>query len=88
MLALRADSHALRIGELRIPAMHSEVIEALDGPAALIFRSGQACVRVFGRDRSMREGDVEVVCLGDTCTISAVQEVHLYVVVAKGAPLE
>lgn len=80
---LRADCQALQVGELELRPGSSHVVDTLGGATALIFSSGEARVVISGRARVARKGDIEVVCHGEDCTISATRDAHIYVVVAK-----
>lgn len=82
-MALLADCHALRVDEIRVPAGRSVAREAFDGTAALIFASGEGRIAIAGCAHAVQAGAVELVCLGEPCTIDAFQDVYAYVVIAK-----
>ena len=82
-ISLLADCRALRVEEIRIAAGRSEAFEAPDGIAALLFAAGEGSIVISGCAHVVQGGSVEVVCLGEPCTISASRDIHAYVVIAK-----
>jgi uncharacterized protein (DUF2249 family) len=80
---LLADSPGLRIAQIRVPAGAKERVMNFAGGAALIFDEGAGMLEVSGRRRAIAAGTVEIVCPGETCTVSAATELHAYVAIAK-----
>lgn len=81
--SLLADCRALRVEEIRIAAGRSEAFEAPDGIAALLFAAGEGSIVISGCAHVVQGGSVEIVCLGEPCTISASRDIHAYAVIAK-----
>ncbi len=80
---LLADSPALRVFQIRAPAGAKERAFCFAGSAALIFNEGAGMLEVSGRRRAIAVGIVEIVGAGEPCTVSAVTDLHAYVVIAK-----
>lgn len=81
-LDLLADGPGLRIAQIRVLAGTKGRIMTFPGSAALIFDQGAGMLEVSGRRRAVAVGIVEMVCPGETCSISAATELHAYVAIA------
>lgn len=82
-LDLLADGPGLRVAQIRVPAGTKDRMITFPGSAALIFDEGAGMLEVSGRRRAVAAGTVEIVCPGETCSISAATELHAYVAIAK-----
>jgi hypothetical protein len=82
-IELLADCQTLRVGEIRIAGGRSETLELFAGAAALLFAGGEGRVVISDCAHNVQGGSVELVCLGESCTISASRDIHAYVVIAK-----
>lgn len=83
-LDIVADCQALQVGEIRVKAGQNRTLETLTTAAALVFHEGKGFVNITGCSHAIAAGTVELVCPGEACTISAVQDVHAFLVISKG----
>lgn len=80
---LVADSLALRVGEIRVPAGVTTDRMNFAGTAALIFDEGTGVLEISSRARPVAVGTVEIICPTEICTISASTALHVYVAIVK-----
>lgn len=73
----------MRVSQIRAPAGAKVRAFCFAGNAALIFNEGAGVLEVSGRSRAMAVGIVEIVGAGEPCAMSAVTDLHAYVVIAK-----
>ena len=82
-IELLADSLALRVGQIRVPAGVTTGVMNFTGTAALLFDEGTGVLEISGRPRAVAVGTVEIICSTEICAISASTALHAYVAIAK-----
>jgi uncharacterized protein (DUF2249 family) len=80
---LIADCQALQVAIVRLDGGSARRFEPRKASMALIVHSGKGAIAISGSQRDVTDGGVEILCPGESCTISAVTALQIYVVLTK-----
>ena len=82
-MELIADCQALQVAIVRLEGGSTQRFEPRKGSMALIVHGGEGSIAISGSRRDVTDGGVEILCPGESCTISAATQLQIYVVITK-----
>jgi len=82
-MELIADCQELQVAAVRLDSGTTRRFEPFKGSMALIVGNGEGAIAISGARREVADGSVEILCPGESCTISAATALQIYVVITK-----